>query len=250
MTGRQGSPSTSLGHHTGVASNHPPDPGLTAQKIIQADKAGGKFAPGARQHGEFHGGERSQLPKMFFPKFSGDHPRIWHDQCLDYFALYNISSAMWLTAATLHLEGNAAHWYQAYKKRHNVPDWDTFIVAVEAKFGAYDHRRAMNALLELKQKTTVEEYSQKFQELMFQISGHNPYYDETLFVSQFIKGLKHDIRIAVASQIPETVDRAIMLAMVQQELSTPLLRKFGATSQDTMRTKKLLLLGQTNQNLL
>lgn len=53
---------------------------------------------------------------------------------------------------------------------------------------------------------------------MFKISGHNPYYDDTFFVSQFIKGLKYEIRVPVASQIPETLDRAMMLAHVQQDL--------------------------------
>jgi hypothetical protein len=58
----------------------------------------------------------------------------------------------------------------------------------------------------------------KFQELVYKISGHNPHYDETLFVSQYLKGLKNEIRLPVASQIPESLDRAILLAHVQQDL--------------------------------
>jgi hypothetical protein len=48
--------------------------------------------------------------------------------------------------------------------------------------------------------------------------SHNPHYDETFFISQFLKGLKPEIRVPVASQISDTLDRAILLAHVQQDL--------------------------------
>jgi hypothetical protein len=56
------------------------------------------------------------MPKMPFRCFDGEHPRIWRDKCYDYFRAFNISPALWLTTATLHLEGNAAIWQQAYKQ--------------------------------------------------------------------------------------------------------------------------------------
>jgi ribosomal protein L16 Arg81 hydroxylase len=37
-------------------------------------------------------------------------------------------------------------------------------------------------------------------------------------VSQFVKGLRSDIHAVVESQVPETVERAILLALVQQEV--------------------------------
>jgi hypothetical protein len=50
------------------------------------------------------------LPKMSFPKFTGEHPRIWIDKCADYFCIFNIPECMWTTAASLHMEDNAAKW--------------------------------------------------------------------------------------------------------------------------------------------
>jgi hypothetical protein len=137
---------------------------------------------------------------------------------MEYFKLFNIQEHMWLTAATIHLDGNAKHWFRAYKLRHDVPDWPTFISAIEEKIGSNDHRQYMSALLSLKQHGTVQEYKLQFEELMFKISSHNPYYDETFFVQQFIKGLKKELRGPVASQLPETVDRSILLALVQQDI--------------------------------
>jgi hypothetical protein len=51
---------------------------------------------------------RAALHKLSFPKFSGDNPRIWIDKCCDYFCICNISDCMWTSAASLHMEDNAA----------------------------------------------------------------------------------------------------------------------------------------------
>jgi hypothetical protein len=64
----------------------------------------------------------------------------------------------------------------------------------------------------------VEEYQAQFEELSYQIAIQNPHYDEQFYVSQFIKGLKTELCAAVESQVPDTVERAILLAMVQQEV--------------------------------
>jgi hypothetical protein len=62
------------------------------------------------------------------------------------------------------------------------------------------------------------EYCNQFQKLVYKIWSHNPHYDETFFVSRFLKGLKPEIRVPVASQIPDTLDRDILLEHVQQDL--------------------------------
>lgn len=55
------------------------------------------------------------LPKMLFSKFDCSHPKIWIDNCCNYFSIYNVPERVWVSSATMHLEGNAAKWYQAYK---------------------------------------------------------------------------------------------------------------------------------------
>ena len=98
--------------------------------------------------------------------------------------------------------------------------WEQFITVVEAKFSVDDHRSFMSAIIALKQKGTMAEYCGEFQELMFKLCSHNPYYDETMFVSHFLRGLKQDIRTAVAAQLPEIVDRAILLTHVKADLAS------------------------------
>lgn len=67
----------------------------------------------------------------------------------------------------MHLEGNAAKWWQAYKQNHTVPKWKDFYVLVQDKFGANDFRTALTELLNLKQTGTVEDYTTAFQSLQF-----------------------------------------------------------------------------------
>jgi hypothetical protein len=62
-----------------------------------------------------------------------------------------------MTTATLHLDGNAAVWLQAYKQTHDIRGWPQFITAIEAEFGGDDQRKFMKALLQLKQMDRVNE---------------------------------------------------------------------------------------------
>lgn len=130
----------------------------------------------------------------------------------------NIEEAFWHVAASLNMDGNAAKWLQVYKKKHGLGNWETFITAVENKFGAHDYRDAMGELLELKQTSSVEDYAAAFKNLQFEICMHNDGFDDMFFVSQFIRGLKLEISTGVQAQVPKDVDQAIMLAKVQQQV--------------------------------
>jgi hypothetical protein len=158
------------------------------------------------------------LPKMPFPKFDGNSPKEWIDKCHNYFEIYSIPQGMWITAATMNLEGNASKWYQAYKKNNTPTDWQSFCEVVEEKFGADDYRLAMTELLALRQTTTVEEYTTAFQALQFEITMHNCHYDDMFFTPHYINGLKEEIRGIVEAQRPTTVDRASLIARVQQRV--------------------------------
>jgi hypothetical protein len=177
----------------------------------------GSGRPGSTS-GDHHGGH-TPMPKMPFPRFDGVHPRIWRDKCHDYFRAFSISPMLWLTTVTLHMDGNVAIWLQSYKQRHTLGQWPQFIAAVEAEFGADDQRQSLKSLLNLTQHGSVDEYYREFQTLRYQVSMYNPNYDENFFISQFIKGLKAEIREAVESHIPDTLERAVLLARVQQEIS-------------------------------
>lgn len=170
-----------------------------------------------RGHQKF-GSNRLTIPKIQFPVFDGTNPRIWRSKCQDFFELYDVPESMKATLASLNMDENASKWLQVNKQKTGIGDWEQFISAVEAKFGANDYRDAIGELLELSQTTTVEEYTTAFENLQFEICMHNDGFGDTFFVSQYRKGLKPEIGVVVQSQVPQDVDRAILLAKVQQQV--------------------------------
>lgn len=63
---------------------------------------------------------------------------------------------------------------------------------------------------------TVEDYTLAFQALQYNITMHNSHYDEVFFASAYVAGLRDDIRATVEPHVPLTVDRATLIAKIQQ----------------------------------
>lgn len=98
-----------------------------------------------------------------------------------------------ITTATMHMKENAGRWVEVQRLKGSFQSWDKFMDAVELKFGAYDYEHALAELLELKQTTSVGDYVTEYESLQFMIEMHNPGYDQTVFITQFIRGLKLEI---------------------------------------------------------
>ena len=169
-----------------------------------------------RSHSDHHSFSRNALPKLTFPMFNGVNPVIWKDKCLDFFHFYNIPESLWVTSASLNMDENSSKWYKTYKLTNGIGTWSEFIAAVEQQFGSYEYRDAVGELVSLYQEGTLEEYISAFVDLQYQITMHNTGMDQVYFVTQFIKGLKPELRAGVQSQVPEDMRKAIMLARVQQ----------------------------------
>ena len=158
------------------------------------------------------------MPKMDFPVFYGSDPKVWLDNCTNYFELYQIPEGMWITAARLHLKDNAAKWYQAFKQHNTFKSWTHFCSVILQEFGSDDFRSSMNELLELKQTGSVEDYTTKFQNLQYGVTMHNANYDDMFFTHHYLMGLKDEVRGMVEAQMPPTVLKAATLAKVQQRV--------------------------------
>lgn len=152
---------------------------------------------GGRADPESRVGSHRFLPKLTCPRFDGTNPSIWKTKCQDYFHLLNVPESMWTTVASLHMDDNADKWVQMYKLKQGLGSWQQFMDAVQAKFGAYDYKHAIDSLLELKQTGTMEDYTTEFEALQYQITMVDQGMSETYFVFQFINGLKSDIRYQV-----------------------------------------------------
>jgi hypothetical protein len=168
---------------------------------------------GGRRVEDFEGGHLS-IPRMSFPKFEGEEPRIWIDQCVDYFTLYRVPEPVWVMSASLNMEGNAKRWFHIFKIRYGPCSWEEFCDAVLLKFGSEEYSQAMQSLLDIRQSGSVEEYKKLFDEARYATSVHNHDLDETLYVAHFIKGLKQELQGPVKSHMPASVERAALLARI------------------------------------
>jgi hypothetical protein len=124
---------------------------------------------------------------------------------------------MWATYASMNMDDNAAKWLQMYKK-YGLGEWEIFYQAVEDKFGTNDYREALTQILELQQADSLEAYIIQFGDLQYQVTMHNSEFGDLFFITQFIRGLKLEISSVVQSQVPESTERAILLARIQQVL--------------------------------
>jgi hypothetical protein len=71
--------------------------------------------PDRKTHSQFHYPRDTKIPKLDFPKFNGEHPRVWKDRCEKYFSMYNLLVHLWVPFATLNFESNASLWLQTYE---------------------------------------------------------------------------------------------------------------------------------------
>jgi hypothetical protein len=79
------------------------------------------------------------------------------------------------------------------------------VLAVSQEFEVNTHRVKAMELLNLRQTSTVEEYKLQFDQLVYHILLYDHSLSETMLVSQFLLGLKEDLRHAVEMHLPDSV---------------------------------------------
>lgn len=77
----------------------------------------------------------------------------------------------------------------------------------------------------LRQNGSVLDYMHRFEELMHNILAHNSGFDPVYFTTQFLEGLKPEIRAGVMLHQPHDLYFAFSLASMQEELLEALPRR-------------------------
>jgi hypothetical protein len=179
--------------------------------------------PPIRRNSEYDFGDRVEdggyikPPKHDFPRFDGSLPNLWLDRGEAYFGLYRVSLQQWVTTASLYMEGHAALWLQAYRQSHGHVSWSEFKRAIVEEFGPDEFEVQMHKLLQLRQSGTVAEYRQQFEVYMYHLLSLDSALSPKFFVTQFVLGLKDELRTAVRIQAPTSITRATVFARIQEE---------------------------------
>jgi hypothetical protein len=175
-----------------------------------------------------------KIPKIDFPKFNGKHPRDWKERCEKYFSMYNLPVHLWVPFATLNFENNASLWLQTYEAQHTIKSWPDLCVAVDQKFGRDLYQNYMRDILSIKQTSDVLEYAARFEQAKHRVLVHNRNIDDVYFVQKFLDGLKYNISNAIALHKPRTVDAALSLALMQEEMLEAS-RRFSSRTKEGSR---------------
>ena len=89
----------------GILGAHPPRP-------ITGMSTGTQLPPESHSEGRGCSYRSGQMPKLEFPKFDGENPRLWADHYEMYFELFSVSDSLKTRFAALNFNGAAASWLQ------------------------------------------------------------------------------------------------------------------------------------------
>ncbi|KAL0446780.1 UNVERIFIED_CONTAM: hypothetical protein Slati_1805900 [Sesamum latifolium] len=109
----------------------------------------------------------------------------------------------------------ALHWHQVYMKSRlttEIPNWDEYVRALYNRFDTQLYDDPMAELMNLKQVGTVQNYLDKFDELL-----NHVYLSEAYAVSCLLAGLRSDIAVQVRMFRPKNLHEAICLAKLQEQ---------------------------------
>lgn len=123
-----------------------------------------------------------------------------------------------VSIATMYFTGGALLWLQPSKANHGIDNWETFVEAVCSKFGKEEFQHLVRQFSRIRQTQTVVEYAERFNDLIHNLLAHHSSWNSMFFVTQFVDGLKNDIRSAILLHRPQDLDTAVSLACLQEEV--------------------------------
>lgn len=177
-----------------------------------------------------------KLPKVDFPKFSGEQPQVWREKYEKYFSMCNVPVQFWVPLATINLQGTAELWLQTYEAQHSIESWPKLYLAVEKRFGRDLYQNYMRDLLAIKQTSDVLEYASRFEQAKHRVLVHNKDIDDVFFVQKFLHGLKYSFSNVISLHRPRTVDAAFSLALMQEEMLEASGKRFTSRQRSSYRS--------------
>ena len=158
-----------------------------------------------------------RLPKLPFPKFEGENPKLWQSRVESYFNMHGVDKSFWVKLSAMYFDGPAARWFQTIERNAHCLSWSDFCKLIHDRFGRDQHELFIRQLFHIRQTGSVAEYVQRFAELVDQLSAYTSTTDPLYYTLRFIDGLRDDIKSVVLVQRPQDLDTACVLAALQEE---------------------------------
>lgn len=176
------------------------------------DSAVGSWRPPEHYH------HHPAPPRLDFPSFDGENSKACQLKCENYFRICSVQPEFMIGLATMYFVGGALLWLQASRAHMCFETWDAFAEAVCIRFGREEFQHLIRQFNRLRQTNSVAEYAEKFIELMHNLLAHHSSWNPVFFVTQFVDGLRGEVRAAVVLHRQQDLETAVALAYLQEEV--------------------------------
>ncbi len=170
--------------------------------------------------------QHTPYPWLEFLTFTGDEPRVWVENCEQYFEVYQIPHHQWLNIATMHMSGRARTWKQSYLVHKQMVSWEEFVESLYRRFAQTGERYLVREFNNLRQFSTVERYQEKFEELKTQLLYYNSQLTEEHLISCYINGLREDLVPFMDIAHPNTLEEAYEQAKLHERALSVVSRRY------------------------
>jgi len=190
-------------------------------------------------------------PKLSFPDFDGSDVDGWIRKAEKYFELVRVPNEDRVQIAVLYIKGKAEFWWRGTGCSAAHLPWHQFCTMLGERFNETSTCDAIGQFHNLKQTHSVNDYVEKFEELMSLVKRTNPALTEAYFVSSFISGLKDYIQHHSQCYKPTTLSKAFWYAK-RLEQANPMTKKPPVVfpTQKQQKPWARILRKKTNQFLL
>ncbi|PKA46982.1 putative mitochondrial protein [Apostasia shenzhenica] len=154
----------------------------------------------------------TRLPKIEFPKFSGDNVMGWVFRCEQFFEISQTPQEWKVKLASIYLDGIALEWHQNFSRSNPTPiGWGVYKEAIKERFGETAYDDPMYELSILKQTGTIQDYNNQFDALLTRVV-----LPENYVVSCYLGGLKEELLGMVRLMKPKSLREAFSVAKLQE----------------------------------
>lgn len=113
--------------------------------------------------------------------------------------------------------GPAKRWVQSVTEKLKTMKWSEFCSALHKRFDRDQHEFLLRQLNRICQTTSVQDYVDRFSELVDQLIAYDSSTNALFYITRFVDGLHSDIRAVILVQRPDFLDTAYTLALLQEE---------------------------------
>ena len=146
--------------------------------------------------GQHHIDRPPRFQKIDFLRFDGkSDPMLFVNRCESYFHQQRIMEEEKVWMASYHLEGVAQSWYLQLQTDEGTPRWHRFKDILQLRFGPPLRSAPLFELAECRRTGTVEEYQNRFQELLPRAGPLEERQRVQLFTGGLLPPLSHAVRI-------------------------------------------------------